>query len=148
MTYAAVADIQNEFRKITFDGSSDFTDVRIQGFLDEADAQINLCLSNKYVIPITGVQSLLVLKRIEIAIVSARVAAIIDLKQYQNQDKVIKQEFNKRDYATESMKLLKDLQEEKITLIDADLINSDYGMSSTLIDDCIQPIFKKYKDQW
>jgi cell fate (sporulation/competence/biofilm development) regulator YmcA (YheA/YmcA/DUF963 family) len=148
MTYALVTDIQSEFRKKTFDGSSDITDTRVQKFLDEADAEINLCLSNKYVTPITGIESLLIVKRIEIAIVAHRIASIIDLKQFSNQPATIKQEYNKKDFEKQARKHLQDLKNEITTLPDAELLSSDFGISSSLVDDCITPVFKKDVDQW
>jgi len=146
MTYALIADIEEEFRKIKLDGTEDITN--IQPFLDQADAEINLCLSNKYEVPIKGIESLKVLKRIEIAIVSARVAAKLDLKHFPNQESTIKQEFNKKDFANMAKEQLDDLKNEKITLIDATLLSSDFGMSSTLVDDCIVGEFEKGVDQW
>ena len=136
MTYAEVLDIQNEFRNIVFDSSFDITDAKVTSFLEQTDAEINLCLSNKYIVPITGVESLKILKRIEIAIVAARVASILDLKQFANQPSKIKQEFNKKDFQDFARKQLDNLKNERITLIDATLIDQDFGMSSGLIDDC------------
>lgn len=148
MSYATVADIANEFRNITFSATSDITDTRVQSFLDEADAEINLCLNNKYITPITGTESLLVLKRIEIAIVAARIASIIELKQAVNQPSNIKQSFNKREYVKLARMHLQDLKDEKLTLTDAELRSGEYGMSSSLVDDCIVGTWKKGVDQW
>ena len=146
-TYAVVADIENEFRKITFDTTSDITDTRVQGFLDEAEAEINNCLDVVYVTPITGTKSKLIVKRIEIAIVAARIASIIDLKQ-NTQSKIIKQEFNKQNFADAARKQLQDLKSRIITLDDAVLLNSDFGMSSQVDDDNVVPVFDKCLEQW
>lgn len=150
MTYATPTDVANEFRKITFDSNSDFTDARVQGFLDQVEAEINTCLSSIYIVPITGPTSLLVVKRIEIAIVAARIASIIDLKKNTSQstNKNIQQEFDKGDYAITARKQLQDLKNRKITLIDAQLLNSDFGMSSETLDLQVEPVFDKCKQQW
>jgi phage gp36-like protein len=155
MTYALATDIANEFRFIEFNNEtdpelkSDISLARVNTFLDEADAEINLCLNNKYITPITGTESLKVLKRIEIAIVSSRVASLIDLKQFTNQSKTIKQEFNKSNYAENARKLLQELKDEKLTLVDAELIDTDYGMTSSLeCDSTAEPIWKKRVEQW
>ena len=147
-TYALSADVANEFRKITFDGSSDITDTRVQGFLDEAEAEINTALAVVYVTPITGTISLLIVKRIEIAIVAARVAAIIDLKRSSSQDKNIQQEFNKSGFARAARKSLEGLKNRITTLTDAELLNSDFGMSSETLDLQVEPVFDKCKQQW
>ena len=147
-TYALPADVANEFRSITFDGTSDITDTRVQSFLDEAEAEINTSLAVVYITPITGTISLLVVKRIEIAIVAARVAAIIDLKRSPSQDKNIKQEFNKAGFARVARKSLEDLKNRITTLTDAELLNSDFGMSSETVDLQVEPVFDKCKQQW
>jgi len=148
MTYALPADVANEFRNITFDGTSDITDVRVQGFLDETEAEINTSLAVVYITPITGTQALLVVKRIEIAIVAARVAAIIDLKRSPSQDKNIQQEFNKAGFARAARKSLENLKNRITTLTDAELLNSDFGMSSETLDLQVEPVFDKCKQQW
>ena len=150
MTYALVADVADEFRKITFDSNSDITDTRVQGFLDQTEAEIDTTLAVVYVTPITGTQALLIVKRIEIAIVAARVAAIIDLKTntLKSSNVNIQQEFNKSHFAKAARKQLQDLKERLITLTDAELLNSDFGMSSETIDLGVEPVFDKCKDQW
>lgn len=147
-TYALPADVANEFRSITFNSTSDITDTRVQGFLDEAEAEINTALAIVYVTPITGTQSLLIVKRIEIAIVAARVAAIIDLKRSPSQDKNIQQEFNKSGFAKAARKSLENLKNRITTLTDAVLLNSDFGMSSETVDLNIVAVFDKDKEQW
>lgn len=149
-TYALPADVANEFRKITFDSSSDITDTRVQGFLDEAEAEINTALAVVYVTPITGTEAKLIVKRIEIAIVAARVAAIIDLKRTASQstDKNIQQDFNKSGFARAARKSLENLKNRITTLTDAVLLNSDFGMSSKTLDLGVEPVFDKCKQQW
>lgn len=147
MTYALVTDIANEFRSLEFTATSDITDARVQSYLDQAEARINLCLGQKYVLPITGSESLEYLKRIEIAIVAARVASVIDLKQ-STQPNTIKQEYNKRNYADWAEKELKKLKDLEIILQDAVLLDSDFGMSSYNTDNDIEPFFKKDVQQW
>lgn len=149
-TYALPLDVANEFRSITFDSSSDITDTRVQGFLDEAEAEINTALAIVYITPITGTEALLVVKRIEIAIVAARVAAIIDLKRNTSQstDKNIQQDFNKSGFARAARKSLENLKNRITTLTDAVLLNSDFGMSSETLDLQVEPVFDKCKQQW
>lgn len=147
MSYATIVNIQDEFRDITFDTSTDITSVRVQEFLDQADAEINLMLGSRYETPITGVESLKIVKRIEIAIVAARVASILDLKG-KSQNSIIKQEFNKKDYEKESRELLDRLKDQDFILPDAVLLDTSYGMKSSLVDDGVTPIFKKGVDQW
>lgn len=148
MTYAAVVDIQNEFRKITFDGTSDITDTRVTGFLEETDAMIDTLLSVRYQLPITGTKSLLVLKRIEIAVVAERIASILDLKQNKVVSSTIKQEYNKKDKANIAIKMLNQLVDGIIILPDAVLLDSQYGFSSYTEDNNIEPFFEKGVDQW
>jgi phage gp36-like protein len=148
MTYATATDISREFRSVTFEADTDISDTDITSFLDEADAIINTCLNNKYITPITGTESVKVLKRIEIAIVAARIASILDLKQQQNQPSTIKQEFNKKDMEQWAFKYLKDLENEVKTLPDATLKSGNFGMKSNFLSLQDGAFFKKSVDQW
>ena len=148
MAYANVTDVANQFRKITFGSNTDITEARVQVYLDEVDAEIDTCLAPIYVLPITGSSSLTTLKTIASLIVAARVASVIDLKIATNQGKNIKQEFNKREQAIWARKHLDELKTRSLTLLDAELLNSDYGMSSYTEENDIEPVFDKCKQQW
>ena len=147
MTYALASDIANEFRQLTFGVSTDITQAKVDEFIFQAEAEINMYLAPKYLLPITGTQSLLILKRIEIALVASRVASILDLKQHA-QPSTIKQEFNKRDYEDQARKYLEQLRNLKLILPDAVLLNSNFGMRSYTVENDIYSVFERDKEQW
>lgn len=148
MSYSLVADVQNEFRSIDFSATNaDITGTKVQSFIDQETEIIDGCLKSVYVLPVTGAKSLEILKRVEIALVSERVAAILDLKR-NLQPSNIKQEFNKKDYAKWARKYLDDLKRTLILLPDADLLDSDVGLCSYTEEENIEPVFDKCKQQW
>jgi hypothetical protein len=151
MTYAAVSDITDNFRKLPITADSDFNIDRVTRFLTQEEAFIDSFLIDIYVFPITGTRSLELLKVIEVALVSAKIASIIDLKQNTQLGTTsnnIKQEFNKREYAETHKRYLNDIKNRTITLPDAPLLNSDYGMSSYTEENDILPEFDKGLQQW
>ena len=147
MAYTVIADIQNEFRKVDFSTNPAITNAKVQSFIDQETEIIDGYLRNVYQLPITGAKSLQILKRIEIALVAERVASIIDLKQGL-QPSTIKQELNKKDFAKWARDYLKNLKDKSILLPDADLLKSDLGMYSFNVENNIEPVFDKCKEQW
>lgn len=147
MTYASIIDIQDNFRNLPITANSDINTDRVNRFLSDEGGFIDSHLVSVYVLPITGVASLKLLKSIEAAFVVAKIASIIDLKQ-STSSIGMKQEFNKRQYAEIHMQYLKDLQRQIITLPDAVLLNSKYGVSSYTEENNILPEFDKNLSQW
>jgi phage gp36-like protein len=147
MTYAVVDDIAREFNSIEFTTTSSVTSDDVQSFIDQNTSLIDQYLAPVYLLPIVSVKALDVLKRIQIALVAARVAAIVNIKQ-NNQPALAKQELNKRNYADWAMMHLKELANRTLYLEGAELINSDYGMESYTLSNNIYPEFEKGVKQW
>ena len=147
MSYSTVADIAREFKNIEFTTTSSVTIDDVQSFIDQNDSLIDQYLSPVYLLPIVSAKALDVLKRIQIALVAARVSSIVNIKQ-NNQPALAKQELNKRNYADWAMMHLKELSNRTLYLEDASLINSDYGMESYTLSNDIYPEFQKGVKQW
>ena len=148
MTYADNADIAKEFRKLTFDGDSAVTEADIDGFLEESEAIINSYVSNRYIVPITGIEALKIMKTLEIAIVALRVQVIIDLKAFKSQSKETKQEFGKQERRDWAIDYLQGIQKGLYRLIDAEEIGSSSGITSFNSKNNIKPFFRKEIRQW
>ena len=149
MSYADVADIQSEFKKITF--SSDFavTDTEVTAFIAQEEAIINATISNRYVTPITGTDAEEILKKITIAYVAYRVAKIINLKKdVPIPEKFVPQTLNEGGAFRIANKQLQDIQSGKIILGDAEQRSNEQGVKSFNAINNVEPIWIRDKKQW
>lgn len=62
--YAAPADVAALFRDIEFDTDTAVTETEINDIIDEVEAEINAKMTRHYVVPVTGVESLKIMKKI------------------------------------------------------------------------------------
>jgi len=149
MPYATVVEIASEFKSITFDSNSALTDTEVGAILDQTDALINAHVTQRYVTPITGDESLLILKKIEIDFVAYRVAKILNLKkEIPLPDNVVIQDLNSGAAFKTSSKMLERIFEGKILLPDAPLNTSATGFSDYNSTNSVEPIFERDIQQW
>ena len=151
MAYATVAEIESEFKKVSFSGSSLITSTEISDFLDQTDAIIDTKLGLRYETPITGAKSLLVMKKIEIDFVAYRVAKILEIKKnIPVPDANIVTEITEGTAFKISQDLLENLQKGLVILPDAVKTSTDGGMKSyTTTDDTnLEPVFDVEEQQW
>jgi len=152
MTYALESDIIEEMKGIAFGSAGQVTSDAIAGFLDQADAQINMYLGKRYDTPITGASSLLIVKKIAVDLVVYRASKILNLKKsvpipHSN----IPQEMTAGSAYRESIKTLTMLRDNKLDLPDETEIDSVSGLSSFHTESGnagIVPFFEKGVDQW
>lgn len=131
MSYCSAADVQNEFKNLTFGASTTPTDTQVAAFCDQESAKIDAKLAARFVTPITGAVSLALLKPFAIALVANRVAAILRVK---TGDKGIDQGpsvFMSRKDAEAGIQAM---YEGKIQLLDATLISGADGVRSWVGD--------------
>ena len=83
MSYATPDNIQDEFKKLDLSGGI-MTTAKVQEYLDQTDQIINSYLGTLYIMPITGIISLGVVKKIEIDLVSSRIAKILQINKAVN----------------------------------------------------------------
>lgn len=151
MTFAISTDIESEFRNIVFGSGSNaaISTAEVDEFLTQTDALINGILKPKYELPITGSNSLEILKKIEIDFVAFRVSKILNLKKsIPLPDKTIVQDLNNGFAYKESKKLLDAIFEGKFVLPDADLLTGSSGLSDFNSANSIEPIWKRDTKQW
>ena len=151
MSYVDVAGITSEFKNIDFTatGAVLSTD-EVTQFILETSAVIDSRLSSRYVTPITGTISLLIVRKICIDFVAFRVAKILNLKKsLPLPEKLIVQELNEGSAYVESRNMLDSLQNGSVTLPDAVRVaTTETGLSSYNTTNSITPTFKRSTYQW
>ena len=145
MAYSTVANVESEFKDIDFSASTTITDTEVTAFISEADALIDATIDNRYVVPVTGAASLLILKTISIWLVKARILSILSVKTPQDKTK---QDPDGPTLRKDALKMLEMISKGQLTLVDATLVDTEGGMTSYLMDATIQKQFKTNRDQW
>lgn len=144
MAYCTYNDIAAEFKALTFTTSTPVTPAKVTEFIAQADATINGMIGNKYVTPVAGTESLLILKYISIKIVSQRISVIMEVKTPKDENNQLAREAKELT----PMEMLKAIAEGDLILSDATLKDSKNGVSAYSIKHCIPNTFKKGCDQW
>ena len=144
MAYATASDISSEFKNITFSSTTAVTDTEVTEFIDQESAYINSVIAGRYVVPVTGTESLKTLKVICIELVAMRVKRIMAVKTG-NVD--TSQESLSNPSKSPHTKL-NEIREGITLLTDATLKNSNGGVSSYTVTNNIENTFKRNTDQW
>jgi hypothetical protein len=144
MSYASVGDIQYEFKNITFSSSTTPTSTAVSEFITQTEALVNSKLSTRYTTPITGTESLSLVKMIVVTIVSRRIKEIIAVKT----GKPEVDTETKGAMAFDPMKMLLDISMNRAQLNDAQLASSGDGVSSFASSNDIPATFLKDTKQW
>ena len=71
MAYCTEAQVEGEFKSVDFGASTAVTSDDITRFIEEADAFIDGKIGVRYVVPITGSISLLIIRTIAISLIAA-----------------------------------------------------------------------------
>lgn len=149
MAYAVVSDIESEFKNTTFTAGDSVTDTEVTQFIAEEEAVINATIANRYEVPITGTEALLVIKKITIKYVAYRIAGILNLKKAVPIPKeMISQEINEGTAYREAQKMLMAIKDGKIILNDAVARSTVQGIVSYNATNSICPIWEKETQQW
>lgn len=151
MAYATVGDIQSEFREISFDDDSGdaISEAEVTEFIDQEEAIINATISNRYEVPVTGAESLKILKMISIAYVAYRVAKILNLKDDLPIPKgFVPQTLNEGSAFVKAQKQLMAIQSGKIILNDAVARSTGQGVKSYNAENSISSLWERDKKQW
>jgi phage gp36-like protein len=147
MSYAASADVVGEFKDLTVasSGTAISTDDMTR-FLAEADAEINSRLSVKYTTPITGTESLLLMRQIAVWLVKDRIERITEVKTGRPVDAQKGQ--TPTSLRSQALELLKSICEGKIKLTDATLASTGDGVGSYSSENGTEHIFDRDTQQW
>ncbi len=142
MAYSLNTDVTDEFKNI--DTSGLITTTKIDGWIAQADAYIDGRIGLIYSVPVTGVNSLLVLKEISIGLVAQRIAYILEVKSITPKG----DQYIPKNLIEQAEKRLDLITERKLILSDADEASSNAGVSSYTSENTVNRTFDVTKDQW
>lgn len=151
MTYATQVDIENEFKRISFNDTNDVvSSTALAGFLDQTDAFIDMYLEDRYNLPIVSSGALLVLKKIAVDIVVCRVRGIVDLtKSNPFASENVKQDSTSTKGCCDNNATLNMIKNGRMKLPGEELKDPTGGLSSFHAENItIEPVFKKGVTQW
>lgn len=145
MAYAVNADVINEFKALVTSGGAAITTTKIDEWITQAEGLINGMISNKYVTPVTGTESVKILKMITIWLVADRIKEILKVKNV-NED--VDQGVKDGSLYKRALDMLKDISKGTLPLTDATLLSSQDGLRSYAADVGLEYTFKRNTDQW
>jgi hypothetical protein len=143
MAYSDLAQVQAEFKDITFDVNTPVTPAEVDRFLEEASAYINSRLGLLYQTPVLGTQAAIVLRTIETYLVKSRILSIMKVKAGIG---VAEQESD--DPGSQGLRMLDEIISGKLTLTDAQILTGAAGVRSYSYENDIPHVFDVTKTQW
>ncbi len=147
MAYCTIADIEADFKGITFAASGTTISIdEAQAIIDQTSAYIDGRVGLKYVTPVTGTGALLILKAICVYICGERVKNILEVKTGAIQVESDKKQMN--NIARTPKDDLELIVKGLLLLDGATLRGSDQGVSSFNSDNCVQHTIDVRRQQW
>jgi len=144
MAYSTQPQVEGEFKDVTFTASTPVTDSDVARFIAEADAEIDSKIGRKYVVPVTGATSIILLRMISVILVSERIKKILAVK---TGDSKIDQDAETSKEKT-ARKMLDQIVKGEMLLSDATAVSSGGGVRSYTYENDIEPEFDVTQDQW
>ena len=149
MPYAVASDIQSEFKKLDLSSSKSVTTAEVTEFILQTSADMDMKLAVRYETPVTGTQSLLILKKIAISLVAFRIANILNLKrEVPIPDGRVVQTLNYTSEYKEAQKTLDQIFKGDVILPDASELSSNTGIASYNAQNSILPEWELDTKQW
>lgn len=149
MAYSTSAQIQGEFRSISFGADTAITTSEVSEFIAEADALIDSKVGLRYLVPIDSGDSpkaFLIMRMISRKLVAYRIKDILAVKDavdpQTNQN--VRGDLSRKDL----LQMLEDIAKGKMILEDATVASTQQGLSSFAVENCEEQFFKKNTDQW
>lgn len=148
MAYCTVADVQAEFKNVSFGTGTNVTSAAVTKFITEADALINSYVGARWVTPITGdADALALMSLYSRTLVSTRVRGILANLQQTNTD--ANQQVKSDGFSAKDVMLgLEAIKQGQIQLSGATLLLDNAGFTSNNYQNGIQPSFNKGVKQW
>jgi hypothetical protein len=144
MGYATVDQIAGEFKDFTPTTITPVSIADIEGFIVDADAEINSLLSINYVTPIIGgSEALVLLKMVEVWLVKHRILDIIYVKTGQNKT----EQTGGKSYRQMALDVLKNYVSGDSVLIGAVLVTSG-SIGRFACGDAPLNVFDRSRNQW
>jgi len=145
MAYCTSSDVQAEFKALEWNSTA-ITSAKVTEFIVQADAFINAKLGKRYVTPITGTESLSIVKMISIYLVADRVKKILyTLTGNQTTDQISERRKSMTEMA---LAMIDDILAGDMDLPDATLRDSSGGVSSYTYENDFEHTLSRDEVQW
>lgn len=147
MAYCVASDVTSEFKRVDFSlANSAVTTAEVTEFISQADQFIDSKIGLKYEVPVTGANSLKILKQISIYLVAYRIKRILEVK-------VATPDPNAQDVQNQNLRqialdMLKDIVDGLLLLSDATLASSGNGVGSYAYSNDQVAQFDRDTEQW
>jgi len=145
MAYSTFTDVASEFRNITFGSSGALTSAEVTEFILQADQFIDSRLGLKYQVPVAGLNSLKVIKRLSIWLVTSRIKDILKVK---TGIATGEQDTRENDPGKMARNELDMIVKGQLLLPDATLVSAADGFKSYSVDTAQEFIFGRDSDDW
>lgn len=145
MAYSSVAQVEAEFKDVIFSTSTAVTDTDVTRFIEEADAEINARLSTRFNTPVASGDGLIILRKISILLVAARIKDILQVKMA---DKGVEQDTRGGAMRAEAKRILDMIMSNQMNLPGAVLTFANEGVRSFCVDAGIVHNFQRDVKQW
>lgn len=141
MAYATYTDVQSEFKQIDFTASNSvLSTTEVAEFITQEEALLDGEVSQIYEIPVTGSQSISMMKMMTILMVKARIVDILAVKVGTSSPE---QGSSGDALRTRVEKMLEKIKKKTLLLPDATLLSSTGGIKSYNVDNDITPLFER-----
>lgn len=145
MAYCTSADVAAEFKFLTISSSSAVTTTVVTEFISQADAYLNSRVGLKYIVPITGTESLKIMKRLSIWFTAARIKDLITVKLGQPIGEQQTREGDLYKMVNDELDLI---VKGLLLLSDSTSATTADGVRSFDVDDSQEFEFDRNSDQW
>lgn len=142
--YCTYADVSGEFKSLSFSLTSLVTSSQVTQFITEASAYMDSKIGQKYVVPITGTTSLIIMKTISIYIVCDRVRKILEVKT----GDAGKDQAGDKGETEMANAMINDIVKGDLNLIDSTLASSVDGVESYTYDNSTSTTFDVGTASW
>lgn len=150
MPYCTKDEVKAELKALTTTSTTPIvSDANLDAWISQSDAEIDSRLATKFVVPITGTESLKIVKTISTYIVAERAARKLELMAsppIQTEGKTIIT--IGKGTAKDGRKMIEDIMEGKMVLSDATLKSSSMGIRSHNVSCEQEHKYKRNRDQW
>lgn len=142
MAYSTNSDVVDEFKSL--DTTGKITLEKINTWIVQADAYINGRIGLLYQTPVTGAESVEILKEISIGFVAQRISRVLELKSITPKG----DQYIPKDLIKKAELRLQMIVDRKLLLSDADERSTQAGVSSYSSENTVNRAFKQEKTQW
>lgn len=145
MAYCTSAQVTAEFKDLPVTVNSSITEAKIDRFIEEADAEIDGQLGLKFETPIAGATALIIMRKISILLVTARIKEILQVKTAVED---VNQDGRAGSLRKQAQAMIDKILKGTLALPGATLLSTAGGVRSFAVDEDLEHTFKKGESQW